>query len=516
MDSIFNLEKMFPTDESRFDAYKKFVIFGAIFSPFMRIVNAIYAHLIRAMSGMVVIPDNYITLYNVLNVLSLIGVFVGLFSLYVSLYIFWKGKILHALLKKALFILVGFIFSYIIYTILFYLLIPRSMEFLGAFLGPIVASFLMILVIIITLVIKWSYIRQYTEKYRNFVNDSVKLLFVPIVCFLLIMSGVVATLLTTTARQFNGTPFGIAVILAVLIWFIAPPIIVVNMLNREKALKNTFYNAMLQFNMSTLFILCLLFTSLKIAEDVVTGYDWHIDDMSDIIDSSSMDTGDPVPGAYDFHTIHLADGSDTDTGMDYMHPDTIGHMHNTDMHYTETDADRFEHFPDSHTDLHEPDLNAHTDSPFTYSGSDMMGGHFTDVFGGTNIVDIPQIQQHPYMIFNDPSVHGNFQICDSDGMPQMTISNGNIVNSEYAVIGHVNTNAAGVTTFTDMNNLPMYSVDSHGQMFSGDCYIGSTKTSGDVTIISDMHDRPMARYDNLTKTWFDFKTSKPISKIKPM
>ena len=132
------------------------------------------------------------------------------------------------------------------------------------------------------------------------------------------------------------------------------------------------------------------------------------------------------------------------------------------------------------------------------------------------MVDIPHIQHNPYMIFNDPSAHGNFQVCDPNGMPQMTISNGNIVNSEYTVIGYVNTDAvSGMTTYTDINNNPLYSVDSHGQMFSGNHYIGHTDTSGGVTVIRDMNNNIVARYDELTHTWFD-KASKPISQIKMM
>ena len=219
--------------------------------------------------------------------------------------------------------------------------------------------------------------------------------------------------------------------------------------------------------------------------------------IGDISEMDSIGADSIISPTPNVEITHIADVPDANIGMnaDFI-PDGV-----------QFDSDSVGHL--------DTNLNQFVDGSMAYSGSDMMDGNFMDIFSGTNMVDIPQMQQYPYMIFNDPSISNNFQICDSSGMPQMTISDGNIVNAESAIIGHVNTNAAGVTTFTDINNVPIYSVDSHGQMFSDGCYIGHTTHSGNVVEIRDINEKLLAIKDTLTGTCRT-PDGKILSQIKQM
>lgn len=66
-----------------------------------------------------------------------------------------------------------------------------------------------------------------------------------------------------------------------------------------------------------------------------------------------------------------------------------------------------------------------------------------------------------------------------------------------------------------MQNTPLYSVDSHGQMFSDNCYVGHTTTSGNVTVMRGINENIIATKDAFNGVWRDIH-GKIISQVKPM
>lgn len=510
MDSIFNLEKIFPTEESRFEAYKKWIVISAIFGPIAWLSEKALVAMIRVAERSYQVSSTFETWLNFLSILSIAGLIFSVVSIYIGFYIAWKSNVIKSFFKMLLGIFIGF---FIMFTLL-------SIFPLLSFIVPVIG-----------LASNWDRFKRYWESNDRFVKDNFKLAgmgFLALVCLLI---GGLASF-ATSRYQFNAAPLVLGLLAAIGLWFVFPPIYIINVFNREKELGNTFYKSFYQFNMTGIFIaFSILALTASIHHNLFDG-NGIVDDLTGNFSDSTMTGSEHIYSATpDMTTTHIADISDMhsempgDASFDMggINSDPVGYMHPADLNHSSVGVDSYVQNPDmssldAHTNLHDisHNMNMHTDGLNGDFGPDLMGGNFMDVFGGTNIPDIPQMQQHPYMIFNDPSIHGNFQICDPNGMPQMTISNGTIVNSEYAVIGHVNTDAvSGVTTFTDINNNPLYSVDSHGQMFSGDCYIGHTSTSGNVTEIRDIHQHIVAVQDKLTGTWRT-PDGKILSQIKEM
>ena len=95
-----NLEKMFPTEDSRFDAYKKWIIITSIGSP----VISFLCRIIESSAKRGVIPDWA-------GVVLLIGAIASLFGLYVLVYILWKSKTISAVLRMLFGIIIGLTLS---------------------------------------------------------------------------------------------------------------------------------------------------------------------------------------------------------------------------------------------------------------------------------------------------------------------------------------------------------------------------------------------------------------------
>ena len=121
----YKLEEMFPTEESRFEAYKKLIIISAICSPVMLIVRAILEDLVRYIERTGTATSSMLTIINAFSFLAFLGILFAILSFYVVGYIYWKAKIIHAILKKILCIIVGLFFSFLFINI-FYCTSPST------------------------------------------------------------------------------------------------------------------------------------------------------------------------------------------------------------------------------------------------------------------------------------------------------------------------------------------------------------------------------------------------------
>ncbi len=491
MELTYKLEEMFPTEESRFAAYKKWIVISAVFGPILGLTDSALEYFLRIAERSYYVPESVNSWIAFLSILSIIGFFFTLASFYICFYISWKSNVVKTFFKMLLGIVIG----------------TAIMAILTVIFPP-----LSLIVPIIGLSMNWERVKRYWNSNDRFVKDNLKLMGMFFLGFIVIIVGLVVSVISSTRYQFNSSPFILSVLISIFLLFIWPPVYSISVFDRERELATPFYKAYYQFNMTGFFILfSIIALTASIHHNFFDGNGIVDDLMGDFSDPTMVGSEHIYSATPDMTTTHIADIPDAG----YIHSDT-GVIHDAGVNYVNQDATSFMAGTDvSHTDIASD--YSHVDGTFAFSGPDLMDGNFMNVYGGTNMADISHIQHNPYMIFNDPSVHGNFQICDPSGMPQMTVSNGSIVNSEYAVIGYVHTDAvSGITTYTDINNNPLYSVDSHGQMFSGNQFIGHTVSSGNETVIRDMHDNLVARYDKLTNTWFDAKTSKPISQIKPM
>ena len=547
MEFSLDLEKTFPTEESRFDAYKKWIIISTVCSPIFYIAGRSLEFSTR---------QNIVPGW--LFIFCLLGIALNLFGYYVTFYILWKSKTISAAWRMLIGIFIGAIFS--LFSGGFFSLVAfvinrkrileyckRDFRFLKdqlimCVLLPLICMIIVTMGVLVSLEASISIIILlvvfpfasfiYSLKCiqdlskadaQNITGGNVLFIVLCLFCLVLIANNIflpnpdgmlyqrmqyqrdfiLMLIVLVTSRIFI-----ISLIVTILIYIVFIPAYSIHIMNREKEAGNTFYNSMFRLNMAGFVLFfCILSLTSFISHHLFSG-DQIINDVPNLNDPSLAGADTIVTPTPDITTTHIADiptGDPSmtmavDPGIGSVGTNPIDLMHNPDI---------------SHADFSAADINLNDSAVPHYSAFDVFPDTLANVFDGTNMVDIPQIQQHPFMIFNDPSMHGNFQICDSSGMPQMTISNGNIVNSEYAVIGHVNTNAAGVTTFSDMNNVPIYSVDSHGQMFSDGCYIGHTIHSGNVVEIRDINENLLAIKDTLTGTCRT-PDGKILSQIKQM
>ena len=146
-----------------------------------------------------------------------------------------------------------------------------------------------------------------------------------------------------------------------------------------------------------------------------------------------------------------------------------------------------------------------------------------DTWGSFDLADtsfateVPQFANDPYMALGTGAAfNDNFQICDANGMPELTIADGNIFNSENVIVGHINYDPTlHMTTYTDTANMPYMYIDQANNIYTGDgCLMGRLSDSGNTRTIFDAKGGIPYQIDKLTNTIFDAKTGSIIGKIK--
>ncbi len=489
---IVDLEKRFPTEEERFDAYKKFVILSYVLGLGVPLAIAVFAKFLgHTLSELLFI------------VWILLFIPVKVASCYILIYTLWKSGSVHLVLRMIGKAMLGYLLT----------------VFTGGLAG------------LVALYLNWSRLKEYKEKNGRFFKDVVNLNIIFPVFFLLFMcAGFMISALLYGPRDGSGQVllmiiFGLP---GFYIYFILTPKYFIEILDREKMAGGSFYNTVRQLIIAQVILLfCIWSVTSHYDNDIISG-DANFNDLGHNADFSATGTdglGDGVPDmdATDLGDIPNMDGVHPDygAGTEFVHDPGNSFVHD-DMGIG--GADPFAHASgtghmdiSSHTGMESVHADISFDGTPADSMHDMMGGYFSDVFGGTNMADITYIQQQPHMVFADADKYGNFQICDPSGMPQMTVSNGNIVNSEYMVVGHITTDpVTHAVTYTDVNNMPIFTRDSYGQMFSDDCYIGHVTTSGNVTELRDIHDNLVSVKDAVGGVWRNPKTGMPICQVKPV
>lgn len=564
MELSFNLEKMFSTEESRFSAYKKWIAISAIFGPVSVFADKALESLIRVGERSNNIPVLLSILIGIFAIISIMSFVFSLVTLYINGYIYWKSKTLWVVMRMIIGLLIGSVLSlctgglssliilyfnrkrlieymkadsrFIIDQLILWVLLPLFCFVLLA-LGVVVslpipkeAIFFSVVVPLGTLVYSLKCIIEITNTNSGTIKDrNILFIFMPWLGLLILFLSVNAVLSKSSPYDLkalivvfyiliHSNFFIFTIVLALLVYWAFVPIYTIFVFNREKAAGNTFFNTILRLNIASFVLLfCIISVTSFINNHIFNG-DAILHDISSATDPSGMNADGFATATPDMDPTDFGDISNMNTGMyahsgpdiGFAHHDSSAFTHDAGLGYASPSPSDMQFS----TDAMHPDVNF--DGSFSNPGSDVFGGHFADMFSGTNMADIPHIQQHPYMVFNDASIHGDFQICDPSGMPQMSVSDGNILNAEGVTIGHVHTDpVSGTTTFTDMNNTPLYSVDSHGQMFSDDCYIGHTSTSGNVTVMKGINENIIATKDAFNGVWRDIH-GKIISQVKPM
>ena len=489
---IIDLEKWFPTEEERFDAYKRLIVLsyavglGSLFA-----IVPLAEFLGNTLGGLLII------------VWVLLAIPLSVVSWYTSIYILWKSGSVHLILRMIGTAILGYLLTVIT----------------GGLAG------------LVALYRNWSRLKEYKEKNGRFLEDVVKITILFPVFFLLCMYvGFMLSVSLYVSRNSFGSDLLMAIfgLVGFYIYFIHIPKYFIGILDREKMAGGSLYNTVRQLIIAEVILLfCIWSVTSHFDSDIVSG-DANFNDLGHNADFSATGTDGLGDGVPDMDATDLGDIPDMDgvhphygAGTEFVHDPGNSFVHD-DMGIG--DADPFAHASgtghmdiSSHTGMESVHADLGFDGTPADSMHDMMGGYFSDVFGGTNMADITYIQQQPHMVFADADMYGNFQICDPSGMPQMTVSNGNIVNSEYMVVGHITTDpVTHAVTFTDVNNMPVFTRDSYGQMFSDDCYIGHVTTSGNVTELRDIHDNLVSVKDAVGGVWRNPKTGMPICQVKPV
>lgn len=93
------------------------------------------------------------------------------------------------------------------------------------------------------------------------------------------------------------------------------------------------------------------------------------------------------------------------------------------------------------------------------------------IFGNTSIestIDIPEIKENPYMLFASDNGPANFVIKDANGMPQLSIQDNTVYNSTNTPIGHIEHNdVTGIRSLTDNTHNTILSMDKQHNIYAG-------------------------------------------------
>lgn len=133
-------------------------------------------------------------------------------------------------------------------------------------------------------------------------------------------------------------------------------------------------------------------------------------------------------------------------------------------------------------------------------------------------IDIPEIQDNPYMLFTACQPSDNFRFSDASGIQQISVIDGNVYDSTNTLIGGLNRNdVTGVTTFNNLANEPIMSVDSQNNIYAGTPemghFVGHVDKSGAVSSLRDMAGGIISYTDQLGNAWSNGKPLGSIRKI---
>ena len=181
MEFSLNLERMFPTEESRYDAYKKWIIISAVFGPIAWLSGRALESMIRVAGRSYHVSSSFETWFSILSILSILGAVFSLVSFYISIYIAWKSKVIKSCLKMLLGIFIGFF----IMAILSHIFPPLSL------IVPIMALYM-----------NWARVNRYWNSNDRFVKDNFKLFGMGVLAIICLAIGAVASIATSSFAPF--------------------------------------------------------------------------------------------------------------------------------------------------------------------------------------------------------------------------------------------------------------------------------------------------------------------------
>lgn len=140
-------------------------------------------------------------------------------------------------------------------------------------------------------------------------------------------------------------------------------------------------------------------------------------------------------------------------------------------------------------------------------------------FGDTSVVttiDIPEIQNNPYMLLTTNPTANNFHVTDANGMTQISVVDGKVYDATNTVIGGITNNPInGVTTLNTLTKAPIISMDSQHNIYAGTPetgnLLGHMDKGGAVDSFRDMSGKINFYTDQLGNTYG--ANGKPLGRI---
>lgn len=135
--------------------------------------------------------------------------------------------------------------------------------------------------------------------------------------------------------------------------------------------------------------------------------------------------------------------------------------------------------------------------------------------------NMPEITNHPQALFafdsmNDNTNVINMNINDPSGFTHLRIENNVLYNSERAPIGRVYFDDAHNKIISFHDNIHTMKVDTHGQMFVGEQFVGRYENAENALTFKDLHNRTVAVRTMFNNTWQDPKTGRFFVQTQPV
>lgn len=253
------------------------------------------------------------------------------------------------------------------------------------------------------------------------------------------------------------------------------------------------------------------------------GGDTYTDQNYNVVadNSNVQDIGnDYIPNTQDTDCSYILDKQDV--GNDYV-PNAEDSCSDCSSNVQDVGSDCIPNVQDN-DNIYIPELD-YSDSFDTsiYSSNDV--GTFSSgislAFGDISvdtIIDIPEVQNNPYMLFTTYQTTGNFSINDANGLQQLSVIDGNVYDATNTLIGGMERDdITGVTALHDLANNTVMSMDCQNNIYAGTPetghLVGHIDKGVAANTIRDLSGGIVSYTDQFGNAWANGKPLGSIRKI---
>ena len=443
MNITWDLCKMFPTEESRYNAFFKYTWFC-------------YAVGLLDIIGSIIFRETIVP--------DFIMLILGIFSFYITVYCWYKAKVFHYIYKLVIGLLLSFLIMFIIIAI-------AKSEGLAAIL-----PFLGIIMAMVANRKRWGYLKA---NKRYLIVPFLFSLAYPLLNFIILNMLTYNTIFKMYYREAMLVSSNLSVLLSLLIYVL---------LFKTEQNQNTpfleIYYKSIAVPLTFMFLIMswiTLFSSALFKDNIL---------LNDPTDANSIDF----------------------SGHEYMNQEIVDN-------YSDTVDTPIMDSTDIATCSDGP-IFGNGFEPHSVEGLGTFYDNNTLLFADNTVVEtsinIPNFENNPYLLLSTHPMHGNFVFNDASGLQQFKVVDNILYDSTNTQIGTFIHGNGNITVLNDMNNNPIWSIDSQNNLYTGSPsngqLAGHIAKSGTIETLFDIKGH-IVSYKNATGSVFT-EMSKPLGGFK--